>query len=387
MGRQVYKAKSQPDDPYRALYASDLHLSNRLPYAKVIERGITDRLFDQEKLLRRIFRAAVKAKVAAIYLLGDIFDQSLLDAITLTMFCRVLSDAPVPVFFLGGNHDAINPTRGERFTVEAFEEMGADFHYMETGEPLHPRSWLTLWPIEFCPVAETRQHISDIGEVMVDTEVNVLLMHNSVIGCLHVGWTCDHGLDAEDVTDGFDHTISGHFHNTQEFGGSGRYLGAPMHHHFGDVGRDAGFWIMQFNEDGTRDEYFVDGGMPRFHLFEWDEIFDGSAVTPSDAVAGDYVRIRVEATHAELAKIRPTVEEVVAQLRGVKMNAHWYHKPVYHHITRIKQIDGVDSALTPHEAIDEYVEAVDVDTSGLDLKELKAVGRDIFNTAAGSWPG
>ena len=217
--------------------------------------------------------------------------------------------------------------------------------------------------------------------LMSESEVNVLLMHNSVIGCLHIGWTCDHGLDAEDVTDGFDHTISGHFHNPQEFGGSGRYLGAPMHHHFGDVGREAGFWIMQFNEDGSRDEYFVDGGAPRFHLFEWPD-------TKEDVVReGDYVRVRVEATHAELAKIKPEVEEYVAELKSQDVHAHWYHKPVYHHITRIKQIDGVDSTLTPHEAIAEYVEAVDVDTSGLDLKELKAVGRDIFNAAVGSWPG
>ena len=378
--RQVYKAKIKPDLPYRVLEVSDIHMSNRLSYAKVIAEGVTDRLNDQKDLWRRIYKAATLAKVEAIHVLGDLFDESLVDAITLTETIAMIVQSPVPIYFLGGNHDAVNPTRGERFTLEALGEMGSDHvFYMRTGESLKPRKWLTFWPVEFCPVPETRQHISDIE---TGSGTNVLLLHNSVIDCVHIGWKCDHGLEASDVTEGFDYTISGHFHTPQEFGGTGRYLGAPMHHHFGDVGRDAGFWIMQFNEDGTREERFVDGGAPRFHMFEWDEVSNLGAVKQ-----GDYVRIRLEMTHAELAKVKDEVDELVSVLKNQNIHAHWFHKPVYHHITRIKEAEGLDGLPTMAGMIDAYVEAVDVDTTGLDSKLLKEVGHEIFNTVAGTWQG
>lgn len=371
-------------DAYRSLHISDIHMSNSLPHAKQVDgRGVTDRLSDQLKLWRRVYATAERAQCEAIFIQGDLFDHSRTDAITLTETFHILGVAPVPIYIVPGNHDGVN-TRGERFTVEAMsviEYCG----YMHTGEPYCPREWLAFWPLEFSPIERTRQALKAMKPDRDKT--NVLLMHNSIVGCTHGGWTCEegHGLDAREVTDGFDYVLSGHFHDPQTFGRNGRYLGAPMHHHFGDVGRRAGFWIMQWKPDGTRKEVFVDGGCPRFHttrLADWGTEDLGTR-------PGDYVRVVVRCTHAKLVKRAVEADCYVAELTAQGLRAKWVHDPVYHHTARLAKTSASGSIVvpTPRKMVSGYVDAVEVDTSGLDAKALKRLGRDIFAAVEGEWRG
>ena len=43
---------------YSFLCTADLHMSNTLPYAKVVKNGVTDRLRDQIKVMRAMFTKA-----------------------------------------------------------------------------------------------------------------------------------------------------------------------------------------------------------------------------------------------------------------------------------------------------------------------------------------
>lgn len=364
-------------------------MSNSLPNAKPGENGVTDRLRDQKMLWGRIFESAREHNVEAIFVQGDLFDHPRVDPITLRETIASMEDPPVHIFFIGGNHDGVN-TRGERFLVEALDSFG-DFHYMKTGVAFEPRPWLSFWPLEFAPMDRTREALKAMD---LDTDdVNVLLMHNSVIGCTHVGWTCDDGMEPDDVfLKAFDHVLSGHFHDPQEFGDQGRYLGAPMHHHFGDVGRQAGFWIMEFHEDGTRDETFIDGDAPRFHTMDWDEearsdFLSSWRIEEECANPGDFIRIKVTSTHAELTKLKPAVEEFVADMRHEGMRARWVHDPVYHHTRRIVADDDLDgsASISATSMVGAYVEAAEVDTTGLDMKKLRSVGRGILREVEGSW--
>lgn len=368
---------------YRALKISDIHMSNTLPHAKQVNAfGVTDRLADQLALWGRVYRAAERAQCEAIYILGDLFDHSRTDAITLTETFRILSKAPVPLFVVPGNHDGVN-TRGERFTVEALAEIEG-CTYMQTGEPYCPRPWLTFWPMEFSPIEKTRAALKAMKPS--GDGVNVLLMHNSIVGCTHGGWTCEegHGLEAAELTEAFDYVYSGHFHDPQVFGrgGKGRYLGAPMHHRFDDIGRKAGFWVVEYRESGARKEVFVDGAAPRFHVLDFG---DGAEL---DARRGDYVRVRVRCTHAELIKQKEAAELQVEALTAKGLRANWVHDPVYHHTTRIvSKKSGKVEVLPPRKMVSGYVEAVEVDTTGLDRKALKQLGRDIFAAVEGQWRG
>lgn len=388
--RQVHQPKKSGTKRYRSLHVSDIHMSNTLPHAKTGTHGVTDRLRDQEALIYRVFETAKLEKCAAIFIQGDLFDHSRVDAITLTTTVRALSKTPVDLFIVPGNHDGVN-TRGERFTVEALSEIPG-CHYMETGDPFEPCDWLSFWPLEFAPIERNREMLATFK--LKKHRVNTLLMHNSVVGCTHVGWKCEEGMgfEADELTSRFDHVLSGHFHDPQQFGKSGRYLGAPMHHRFDDMGRDAGFWVIDWSEDGSREERFVDGDAPRFHQLDFgdepsrERFLTTHFIGDEQVRALDYVKIKVTCTHAELIKLKEGVEKLVASMRAEEMRASWFHDPVYQHTNRIVDDEGdATKVVSARGMVPGYVNAPEVDTTGLDRKKLKRIGKDIFDAVEGVW--
>jgi len=392
MSKQVFKPKKRNVESYRALYVSDLHMSNSLPHSKKGEDGISDRLKDQRNLLYRIFETAKENGCRDIFVLGDLFDHSRVDAITLTTTVRTLSKTPVPIHFVPGNHDGIN-TRGERFTVEALSEV-PNMHYMETYSNFRPEGWICFWPLEFAPLNRTREILSKIR--LNTSTVNVLLMHNSIVGCTHVGWKCEEGLglDPNEATGRFDHVLSGHFHTPQQFGNSGRYLGAPLHLRYDDVGRDAGYWIIDFfKDDGSREETFFDGMCPRFHVLDvgdkisYKEFLNSMVIDGEKIRKGDFIRFSITCTNAKLIKKKQSLELIVSKLQDAGVRASWFHDPVYHHVKRIASKSKDNEVVPVKEMISSYVEAVEVDTRGLDTKQLKLMGQEIFQAVEPKWQG
>jgi DNA repair exonuclease SbcCD nuclease subunit len=374
---------------FTAIVTSDLHLSNRLQFAKPTENGRTDRLDDQLALLDSIKTEAKKAD--AVIIAGDLFDQSRVDAVTLTETTgglRKISEA-APLFIMAGNHDAVNITGG-RFTVEAYGAMrSANIRYISSnkaGTGLHMNDWLRFWPIEFCPIPETQLKLDQARAKMKAERmgVEVALLHNSIMGCGHEGWLCDDGLTPEEATEGFDFTIAGHFHTPQDFaGGKGMYCGAPLHFRFDDANRKAGFWRIEFESDGTIRRHFIDSGLPRFYAETWEAAqlrmkgHAGRLIGP-----GDYYRVEVSATHAEWTKIKPAVFEYVERMKAAKIRCSFKHKPLYHHTERLQASKSSKKRIRPIEMIDEYVDAANVDTSGLDSALLKRIGRKALERAA-----
>jgi DNA repair exonuclease SbcCD nuclease subunit len=355
---------------YRALMVADLHMSNRLPFARPGAEDVTDRLRDQINLIAHINEVATAAKVDATFILGDLFDQSRVDAVTLTHTIQALTATEVPMYIMAGNHDA-NSIRGGRFTVEAFGVMEHERISFLDSE-LAPRKWLQFIPVPFMPIRETEERINKARKMCAEGATNVLLFHNSVLGCNHLEWTCDDGLDPHDLCEGFDWVIGGHFHTPQRFGpgNQGLYLGAPMHHHFGDRQRTSGFWLVDFHEGGKRDTKYVESETPRFHVTH-------DMIVNPDWKPGDYVRIEVETTHAEWPKVKPDVKAFCEGLKDAAIRASFKHKPIYHHKKRLKaKSKDAGVKLTLDQAINEYVDASAVVTQGLDKKMLKQIGKE-----------
>lgn len=358
----------------KALVSSDLHLSNKLPHARPSANGRTDRFDDQLALLEQMSQIAEERKVDIALLLGDIFDQSLVDAVTLTHSVAGVVKFPCPVYILPGNHDAVN-IRGGRFTVEAFGAMGRDhIHYIGAPEPLAFGN-VVFWPCAYAPAADTKATLAAMRARLDKSKTNVLLFHNSVLGCKHIGWTCDDGLEPEEVCEGFDWVLSGHFHDTQRFGpdGIGMYMGAPMHHHFGDVGRPAGFWVFNFNDKikGKRSEEWIESNAPKFHTF--DRLDAKVSVN-----TGDYVRFKVSATSADWAAVLPQAKALVSALSMKGIRADFKHDPIYHHEARMRMPSAKagKAKMTLDRAIADYVGMDGVVVGGLDPERLKAIGRE-----------
>jgi len=384
---------------FKIIAVADVHMSNKLSYAKPMpeKRGLTDRLEDQMNLWERVYAAALRRKVDALFVLGDLFDRPTVDAVTLTYTTSAIMNSPVPVYILPGNHDA-NSIRGGRFTVEAFSHMGKpkchdpvtvigeavdgqgdiDTLQVAIGKGRH-RQMLEFWPIGFRPVAETKAALARFREKLDSDNYNVLLLHNSILGSEHLGWQCDDGLEPDDVCQGFDQVLAGHFHLNQYFGDNGMYLGAPMHHHFGDAGRDAGFWYIEWpGRDKEPNMEFIRGGAPQFHIYD-------SLKEPASPQNGDYVRFEIEATHPEWVKKKPAAQALCDKLIAQGIHASFKHKPIAQHEARLgeKNIKKA-AAMSMDKAIDKYVKATGVVTSGLDLKRLRKMGRDILGTARGA---
>lgn len=366
----------------KVLASSDLHLSNHMPHARPSAAGRTDRLDDQLSLLEQMRETAIEEAVDAVLLLGDIYDQSKVDAVTLTHSVQGIVKMPCPTYLLPGNHDAVS-VRGGRFTVEAFGAMGRDhIHYLNGSKKL-VLGGVNFWPVPFMPAGETREALARARAQIKSDEVNVLLFHNSVLGCTHIGWKCDDGLEPAEVCEGFDWVLSGHFHDTQTFGDNGRgmYLGAPMHHHFGDVGRPAGFWIFNFATDGTRTERFIQSNSPQFYSYD-----DLDAVV--GAAEGDYVRYRITATHADWATMKGKAKALCSALESKGIRATIKHDPIYHHDSRMGAVSSKKTkkaaTMTMEQAIAQYVETEGVALGALDPVRLKALGREALAAVKGS---
>lgn len=370
---------------------ADVHMSNRLPHARPTRDGMTDRLEDQLRLWGEMKQCADTSDVDGVFILGDLFDKSMVDAVTLTHTVEAVTAFNQPVYILPGNHDA-NSVRGGRFTVEAFGRMRRDnIHVLKTGEPVEYAMWLRFWPVEYMPASETRERLDIIRSRLNPEHTNVLLFHNSILGCTHQQWTCDDGMEAEEVCEGFDHVLAGHFHDSQRFGPGGvqgLYLGAPMHHHYGDVGREAGYWLMTFRSTGVLTAQFIEPKLPRFHKVKVKGTgLDGEleAVLP-ELEPLDYLRIEVECTNAVWAKVKPEAKVFCEALASREIRASAKHKPVYQHKVRLEgdgQGEPMATAPTLEAAVTRYVDASGVVIGDLDPGELKRIGRETLAAVRG----
>lgn len=68
---------------YTVIAISDVHMSNRLPFAQPTTNGMTDRLEDQIRLWAHVAKTATDTEAKAILVLGDLFDKALVDPVTL----------------------------------------------------------------------------------------------------------------------------------------------------------------------------------------------------------------------------------------------------------------------------------------------------------------
>lgn len=367
------------DKPFRALMIADVHMSNKLPYARPTRNGLTDRFEDQLLLWNFVRKTAESSQIDAVFVLGDLFDRSLLDAVTLTHTIEEILKFSCKVFILPGNHD-IGASRSNRSLVEVFGKLdneniqviGEDF--VDVVEVyLGDGVYLDFWPVAYSDLEKTRESINSIKKKMAAARMHILLLHNSILGAETYGWICDEGLEPSEVCDHFDYVFAGHFHRPQIFGEkeNGMYLGSPMHHDFGDVNQDCGFWLFEFNPNGdVKQEYIETTFMPRFKKYK--SIFDHYVCE-----RGDYVRFIIRETESEFDILKPKLNAVLKELKDDGVKADFKYLPVYKHEYRLGKTDSDDlPLLSLDRAIKRYVGLASVNKEGLDQKLLKKIGKE-----------
>lgn len=364
-------------DEYRALYTGDIHLSNKLPHAKLLPGpdGITDRFQQQLEIMDAIGDRAEMEGVSDIYILGDLFDKPVLETVTLreaTKCFRRWSDRGLNVWIGAGNHES--PTiSGKRHVTEFLQEFPlSNVQYMGRNWTHSPAPWMKMWWVPWGPVHETKERIEEIqAEVAKGGDrFNVLLLHQSVNGCTAGGWKCDDGLDPVWLTEDFDAVFSGHFHDPQEFGTCGMYLGSPLQLHFGDVGGERVYWdiTMRPGEDAAASACATKHA--RFHQFDVEK--PGEIRAPSEIAPGDYLRYVMRCSPEEWTKNKTVIDAAVKKVSGdVGCTVKIVHRPIAKSAVRL---GGEADSLSYEEMMAKYIEAAN--PSGLDAKWLAEIGSE-----------
>lgn len=304
----------------RFLFASDIHFWNGFPFShRNPKTMITDRLHDIVNALRQIGAYAEEHQIPDILLLGDIFHQRLLDALTLKVGIDALSDLgkQARVSLIPGDHDAYNAD-AHFYTVDALRDLGV---VNVIGGPFSSQG-VDFYALPYKPEAAARAALNSLSRST--KEEVVLLMHQTVLGSRAGAWTAEFGLRPEEM-DQWLAVLSGHFHTAQSFSERGHYLGAPMQHNFGDEGEERGFWDVTFDSAGMQRQ-FVPVRAPKFFTvhakIENGELFHDIR---DPAAMGEYLRLSVEVKGRPSPEMQKVVDDavlgaLVSGLRHVKVS-------------------------------------------------------------------
>lgn len=382
---------------FKSLFISDIHMSNKLPYALPTKDGMTDRLEEQVKLWDHVY-ATLEAdeNIASVFILGDLFDKPNVDPVTMTTTVQCISKIAKKrnVYILAGNHDS-NSVKGGRFATEAFGAFKTKTHIftMKTGEPMVVAPGVTFWAMDYGSLDKAKANLESMRKQIkaihgtAKPNGHILLMHHSVNGCEHGGWTCDDGLDADEVVQGFDTVLTGHFHDSQNFGPDlqGMYLGAPMHHRFDDVGRGAQYWVISFRSGGDHIYEPHDPGLAKFYILD---DYKMDIPREADASRRDFIRWRIRATRdAWDKKYRAIVALKATKAQELGFRADYILSPIRSTIERLSgdKVGATEAGPTAPRPLEDqiaaYVELVSEGAAKEYADALVEVGRKIMAEA------
>lgn len=236
----------------RLLHTADLHIGKKIFELSMIE--------DQKYILEQIFDIAVREKVDAVLIAGDVYDRSVppTEAVTLLDdFLTKLVETGIAVLMISGNHDS--PER-VAFAERILEKRGL---YI-AGNYCEPLKTVTLedeyGPVTFVCMPFVKpavtgnvtseqavtQMLSTLPMTLDGNRRHVLLTHFFVTGEqgetpelsdseseVNVG-----GLDnvSAGLFRGFDYVALGHIHRPQHIGqGNVYYAGAPLKYSFSEA--------------------------------------------------------------------------------------------------------------------------------------------------------
>jgi len=289
----------------KLIMGADVHASNSLPFAKLTDEHpvYTDRLLDVAFILKQGFSHALEQGASALVVLGDLFDVQRVDAPTLKMVADTVASAHragLSLWVLPGNHDLWDGA-GKLYTPEALAHVPG-FRFLH--EQTLTLDGINVHVIPYLPLGITRAKLDAMDW---EDEDDVFWMHHTFQGCVDGFWNAPDGVDPGFAPDNY--TFSGHFHTPQVFPGmGGRYLGAPMQHHFGDAGESHRGWYV-WDSDTPKHVKPLPTFSPTFETVLTGEDRDGLLILPAPTDGTAYVTIKATGTAEDVKRWHAQVEE------------------------------------------------------------------------------
>jgi DNA repair exonuclease SbcCD nuclease subunit len=306
-------------DIFKAFVISDPHVGNHLPHAVAAGNGITDRLEDSLHALDWCFATAQKLDLPLVCL-GDLFDEHLVDTVTLKLLAQFLRDKyPRSVMLVvPGNHDASDQSN-RHFSPEWLQQFSSNFHVLNDFYPYAVQNEVVnselVAAMPFCSEKRAREFFAEKAG-----KERLLLCHLEVNGYGHGGgWICKGALDEEELAP-WGAVLSGHFHAQQRFKlTNGMYVGALRQLKFDDAGKPQGGWVVSW--DGAKlDMKFIEYAGCKFHQLEMgapelDQLVEEADLHGADTFEScTYMKVKVFGSDDELKQLdRERVRRAAAE--------------------------------------------------------------------------
>lgn len=291
---------------YRALFTGDIHCSNSLPYAKRDPKSlVSDRLLDTLIILEDMCAYACSESIEDIWIVGDLLDKRLLDAVTNKMVAAKLNKIRKEhrVAVVPGNHEA-GDARGLHYSLDAFKEIGV---WVAKGGGSSAPSWIP--DVACIPYMPDNDAIKLLHSLADCSDPPIVLMHQTIQGAREGSWISPHGIPLG-ILETFPQVISGHFHTHQKLTDSIWYLGAPLQHNFGDQGETRGFWDLQIGDDRKiHSADLIASDVPLFLEIDWPEMSSADdRESILSGIEGGYLRVRVADTVGSMSNLADAEE-------------------------------------------------------------------------------
>lgn len=232
---------------------SDLHLHAFKQFSKEEVGGVNSRLKDGLDIIKQIEEHVQNdTDITDVFFCGDLFHVR--NNINVATFNKVIESVTdfayninkVKLYILAGNHD--QATRdGEVTSLDAFQSIsvrgGKKIPIIKSPTNV-PHKYLD---IVAAPYTENKDSVKKLIKGKHDLFFGHMGINGSIVGSDFVyNNPADWSLDDLN-THNFDALFFGHFHRHQQLTENSWYVGAPLHHNFGDEGQSRGFMVYDVN--------------------------------------------------------------------------------------------------------------------------------------------
>lgn len=251
----------------RFLHTADLHLGRKLNELPLLE--------DQKLLLQQIVAIAVREKIDAVLIAGDIYNKSSPASDAMMAFDGFLSQLAqngIKVFMISGNHDSGNRIsylsslirKADIYTCEGFDGTLQQVTLEDEFGELH------VFMMPFVRPAQIRKFYPDEEITSYEDAVRVILQHSSVnesernVLVCHQFVTGAELSDSEDFAvgtldsmdaslfDAFDYVALGHLHKAQKVRRESlRYSGSIMKYSLSEANHKKSVVILDMGDSAV----------------------------------------------------------------------------------------------------------------------------------------
>lgn len=295
--------KAERADQVKVLLFSDLHGHAFKPYAQLLPDGMNSRLQEAVDVLGNIWTLAKEEKVDLILFGGDLFHaRGMIHVQTFNVILEAMAKLALgrKLGMLVGNHDQTS-RRGDVHSIYAFNSVATVmdkpgwYTFNVKNESLH------VFALPHTPLKDDLLVEMDEAIKTCPGEPAMLLGHLGVDGA-QVGSNLvlldKHCLSIKDFANiqGYVSQIFlGHYHHPQKLTDTIRFIGAPCHHNWGDLGSLRGCWLWTVGEAPR----FKTLPGPVFKKLDLQTVREGVGLKESD-IRGCYIRVVCSSLPSEL---------------------------------------------------------------------------------------